>query len=82
MVIGSGYKAVQTAQFCVDARKEGDREQRFLERFAPEQIALANNIMRWGKSSVTLLAPGGKAGGGFGKKYPLDDVKRNKRKGR
>lgn len=67
VVIGSGYKAVQTAQFCVDARKEGDREQRFLERFAPEQIALANNIMRWGKSSVTLLAPGGKAGGGFGK---------------
>lgn len=67
VVIGSGYKAVQTAQFCVEAIKEGEKEQNFLERFAPEQIVFANNIMKWGKPSVILLAPGGKAGGGFGK---------------
>lgn len=67
VVIGSGYKAVQTAQFCAAAVKTGDKEQQFLERFAPEQVSFANNIMRWGKPTVTLLAPGGKAGGGFGK---------------
>ncbi len=67
VVIGAGYKAVQTAQFCATVAKTGDREQQFLERFAPEQVSFANSIMKWGKSSVTLLAPGRKVGGGFGK---------------
>ena len=81
VVIGSGYKAVQTAQFCAAATKAGDREQRFLERFAPEQVSFANNIMKWGKSSVTLLAPGGKAGGGFGKSTRWMMLKEIKEKG-
>lgn len=78
VVLGSGYKAVQTAQYCVKAGKSGDEEQEFLSRYAPEYLKFANNIMNWGKNSVTLLSPDKKVGQGFGKStrwMMLKDIK-------
>ena len=79
VIIGSGYKAVQTAQYCAAAEKEGDQERRFLERYAPDQITFADNIMKWGDPEITLLAPAKRAGGGFGKStrwMMLKDIKK------
>lgn len=67
VIIGSGYKAVQTAQYCAKAKKTGEKEQEFLSRYAPEFLDFANNVMDWGKTSVTLLSPDKKLGYGFGK---------------
>lgn len=65
-VIGSGYKAVQAAQYCAAARKTGDREQTFLRRYAPEDLEQVNGLMKWEPPNITLLSPGKNAGGGFG----------------
>lgn len=67
VIIGSGYKAVQTAAYCAKAGKTGEEEQEFLHRYAPEYLEFANNIMNWGKNTITLLAPDKRAGQGFGK---------------
>lgn len=81
VIIGSNYKAVQTAQFCAQMIKEGEREEYFLERYDPEQIRVVNNIMKWETPMVTLLAPGGKVGGGFGKSTRWMMLKEIKRMG-
>lgn len=78
VVIGSGYKAVQTALYCALARKAGEEEQHFLEQYNCGDINRVNNIMRRGPSSVTLLSPGKRAGGGFGRSIRwtmLNDIK-------
>lgn len=58
VVIGSGYKAVQTALYCALARRRGEEEQNFLEQYSCEDINHVNNIIRRGSLSVTLLSPG------------------------
>lgn len=65
-VIGSGYKAVQTAQYCAAAHKTGEREQDFFRQYAPEDLEQIKDIMKWEPPKVTLLSPGKNAGGGFG----------------
>lgn len=77
-VIGSGYKAAQTAQYCAAAHKTGEREQDFFRRYVPENLEHVKKIMEWDPPQVTLLSPGKAAGGGFGASTRwtmLDDIK-------
>lgn len=66
IVIGSGYKAVQTAQYCAAVHKTGEKEQDFFRRYVPENLEQIKDIMKWKPLKVTLLSPGKAAGGGFG----------------
>lgn len=78
VVIGSGYKAVQTAQYCAAAPRAGEREQCFLRRYAPKDLEKVSGIMKWENRSVTLLSPEKKAGRGFGASTRwtmLDDIR-------
>jgi len=66
VVIGSGYRAVQTAQYCLQTEKDGDRQLAFLQRYESTQTAFAKEAMGWQDASVTILSPAAVAGSGFG----------------
>lgn len=56
------------------------RKQRFLEKFVPEHVKFAADIMNWEKPTITLLTPSKKAGYGFGKStrfMMLKEIERN-----
>lgn len=81
VVIGSSYKAVQTTQYLVEAGKTGDEERVFLNRYAPEYVTFANNIMRWGENKITILTEEKTIGRGFGKSTRWMMLKEIKEKG-
>lgn len=66
VVVGSSYKAVQTAQYVHLARSRYLERRDFLRNYdsASEQFAAA--VMKWNEEEITLLSPAEKAGGGFG----------------
>ena len=66
VVIGGGYKAVQTAQYCRKARDKYLERRSFLQKYDPASEKFAAGIMRWDEESITLLSPAEKIGGGFG----------------
>ena len=80
VVTGGGYQAVQTALYLVKAAKTGEKEQEFLEKFAPGHLKFASDMMNWGKPSITILSPTKKIGYGFGKStrfMMLKEIERN-----
>ncbi|MCI8576542.1 MAG: FAD-dependent oxidoreductase [Lachnospiraceae bacterium] len=81
VIAGSGYKAVQTAQYCALARKKGDREKAFLDRFIPEHSGFASHVMGWKDSTVTLLGWEKRIGSGFGKSTRWIMLKETERQG-
>lgn len=81
VIIGSGYKAVQTAQYCAMARKKGDREKEFLSHYIPEYSEFAKGVMGWEDSRVTLLSPEKRVGRGFGKSTRWIMLKETERQG-
>lgn len=66
VVIGSSYKAVQTAQYCRKARDRFLERREFLKKYDPASEKYAAEIMRWDEETITLLSPSLKVGGGFG----------------
>lgn len=81
VIIGSNYKAVQTADYCIMKKERMDAEKKFLMRYAPEQLKFAESIMDWGKSTVTLVSQEKKIGGGLGKSTRWLMLKEIKEKG-
>lgn len=66
VVIGSSYKAVQTAQYCRLARERYLERRKFLKQYDPDAEKFAAAVMRWDEEEITLLSPAEKIGGGFG----------------
>lgn len=66
VIIGSGYKAVQTAQYCRKARSHFLERRNFLRRYDPDSEKYASAAMKWDEEEITLLAAGKNVGGGFG----------------
>lgn len=80
VVTGGGYQAVQTALYLAKAAKAGEKEQEFLDKFAPEHLEFASDTMNWGNPSITILAPTKRIGYGFGKStrfMMLKEIERN-----
>lgn len=81
VIIGSNYKAVQIAEYCMMKKERMREEKKFLMRYAPEQLKFAENIMDWGKTTVTLVSQEKKIGGGLGKSTRWLMLKEIKEKG-
>jgi len=67
VIIGSDYRTVQIAQYCLGAEREGDRELAFLKQYQPSHMDFAKRSMGWEDKSLTIIAPGRSVGAGFGK---------------
>ena len=66
VVVGSGYKAVQTAQYCRKGRDRFLERRKFLRNYDPASEKFATAVMKWDEESITLLSSTGKIGQGFG----------------
>ena len=66
VVVGSGYKAVQTAQYCRKGRDRFLERRKFLKNYDPASEKFAASVMKWDEESITLLSGTGKIGQGFG----------------
>ena len=66
VVVGSGYKAVQTAQYCRKCRDRFLERRKFLKNYDPASEKFAASVMKWDEESITLLSGTGKIGQGFG----------------